>query len=130
MFNTKLLQNLAICLLSLFVLVPAQAQTQPIFQDQFDGPELDIGKWTFHGPRTVNGIDTGGNDFLIAQTGDYTRHGFKPSIQSEPGATFVRLRLDTVNPQYPGFFKGTIDVFTQMKMQNYRDFNAYTLTII
>lgn len=89
--------SLTVLLLSfLFLLAPVQAQ--PVFEDQFN--DFNVNNWTFHGN------EPGGTGFRV-QTGNNTVHGNKPTVQSEPGATFVRLKLDTFNNDYPGYFKGT-----------------------
>lgn len=92
------------------LLVPVRAQTQTYFEDQFNAP-FNTNDWTFVGSSSGG---SGGNGSTTSVTG-ITNFNFKPSVQSEAGVSFARLRLDTYNPHsdennvpYAGRrFKGT-----------------------
>lgn len=92
----------AICLLCLSMVLPAKAQPQVVLEDQFNSSTFDTDKWAFYGDSSI-----GGNGVGNVITGR-TNFNFAPYISTEPGATFLRLKMDTYNPQNPGgTYKGT-----------------------
>ena len=74
-------------LVLLFALYPGwSAAQQMLLFDNFDGPALDTSTW-------------GVADWNI---GDRTQFGNQPEFGSTDGDTFIRLPLDTYNPNLPG----------------------------
>lgn len=77
---------LAVLILALASAVPAAQADEILLLDDFDGPSLDTGTW---GLATWN-------------IGDRTQFGNQPGFGTDGEDTFIRLPLDTWNPQAPG----------------------------
>lgn len=67
--------------------------------DDFSGGALDANRW---------------GSYIEEQQLQRTYFGFTPQLLSENGTSFARLRFDTFNSRFPGFFKGT-EIFTKQR---------------
>jgi hypothetical protein len=69
------------------------AHAQALFEDEFNGAQINTSQWDVHD-----------NNWFIGRT----RFGNTPQLLTENGTSFARLMLDSYNPQRPGMaFRGT-----------------------